>query len=221
MKIAIISDIHSNINALTAVMNDLSSRSVNAIICLGDIVGYNNNPNEVIELLKKHSVESVMGNHDETLIEMDYENYMNPRAVNAIKKNRSMLRKEHLEFLSKLPKSIVKYNCRFVHGVPPDNNWDYLFYLFPDDVRQLFQQFNESICFVGHSHQFLYYEMQADGALKIHESLLNKLELKNNARYIINCGSVGEPRGIETGPGYVIYDMELRTIEPVRLERCF
>ncbi|MCP8312902.1 MAG: metallophosphoesterase family protein, partial [archaeon] len=131
-ELAIVSDIHGNLDALNAIMKNISQKS---IYCLGDLVGYGANPNEVIEWARENNVKCVMGNHEYAVVTGDA-SWFNWDAQRAIFWTRSNLKRENFDFIKKLPKRIeLKLNdvrILFVHGSPNDPIFEYVM---PDTHR--------------------------------------------------------------------------------------
>ena len=204
MKYAIISDIHSNLNALKLVLADIKQFNVDTIYNLGDIVGYGNQPAEVIKLLKNSGVKSVIGNHDYTTVYSKFPFEYTIAAQMQIEDNRDKLFEEDLEYLGSLPDFISENNMRMVHGLPPDDINVYIHTCTTPQLSTLFRLFDEDIAFVGHTHRFGIYKQASLGVEVI--SFVNNVYDLNHKRAIINIGSVGLPRDGDKRPGYVIYD---------------
>ena len=206
MKIAILSDIHSNLEALEAAFADLQEQEIDVIYCTGDLVGYAANPNEVISLLQENNVRCLVGNHDYACID--------PRAVEDMVRNarltieytRSVLLPEHLHFLNELPYFINENGVHFTHGLPPDSFDEYIDTQSKKELLAAFASFDGNVAFVGHTHLIEIYELTEEG--KIDEPLFERdtFELNSNSRYIISAGSVGQPRDDNREAGYLIYE---------------
>jgi predicted phosphodiesterase len=208
---AIISDIHSNLAALTAVLEDIDSRGIKEIFCLGDIVGYGPEPRECLDLIIERQIASIMGNHDHAVF---YEpTNFNTGAERASYWTRKILEEEpdlekraqRWSFLGRLPVRIQMGNILMVHGSPrrPVNE-----YVFPDDIytnsSKLFSIFEkvEHICFVGHTHVpgvFL-----DDPDFYAIDELDYTYPIVEQEKAIINVGSVGQPRDQDTRASYVV-----------------
>jgi len=208
---AIISDIHSNLAALTAVLDDIESRGVKEIFCLGDIVGYGPEPRECLDLIVERHIASIMGNHDHAVF---YEpTNFNTGAERASYWTRSILEQEpdkekrimRWSFLGRLPVRIQMDNILMIHGSPrrPVNE-----YIFPDDIytnsSKLIAIFEKvkHICFVGHTHVpgvFL-----DDPDFYAVDELDYTYPITPKERAIINVGSVGQPRDQDTRASYVV-----------------
>ncbi len=216
--LAIVSDIHANIEALDAVLGDIATRDVKDILCLGDIIGYGPNPRECLKLAMKFFKFSLIGNHEEAimLIAEDF----NERARQAVEwtrsqlNNRSLPKEErhllwnYLDKLSKLEK-VEKGRFLFVHGSPRIPTKEYIM---PRDIhdaakmKAIFEQVNQ-ILFCGHSHVPGIF---TEDLRYIHPSKLKNSEFvfPNNKKIIVNVGSVGQPRDIDNRSCYVTFDEE-------------
>src|SRR3989338_6257691 len=129
MKIAIIADVHSNLEALEGVLKDISNKDVDDIICLGDIVGYGANPNEVIELIKKKNIKCLKGNHDLNAVTLEKLDWFNDFAKEALKWTNKVLTEENKQFLKELPETLEikdkENRLLAVHGSPKDHLYEY------------------------------------------------------------------------------------------------
>ena len=190
MRLALISDIHANLEALEATVESLRKSGVEQFICLGDIVGYGPNPNECVDLIRSLECPTVMGNHDYVAVGKGDISYFNVSAKSAILWTREQLSKENLEFLSSLPFTHKQDNLIAVHSTPVNpEQWNYI--LTMDAALNSMSQFEEQICFIGHSHApfFLSVDPSGEGRL-VRES---PLQMKKENRYLVNVGSVDSP----------------------------
>ncbi len=215
MKVAIISDIHSNLQALQLVLDDIKQFNVDGIYNLGDTVGYGAEPNEVIQLLIGNNVKSVMGNHDDALVSSHFAFEFTREAKMQLFQNKAILNNLSLKYLTELPDSICENNMRFVHGMPPDDFSQYINYCSTQDIIESFRQFKEQIAFVGHSHRFKIYQLRS-GCLEI-VPFVNDIHKLHHKRTIINVGSAGQPRDEDERPGYLIFDQKQNQIIKRRL----
>ncbi len=213
MKIAIISDIHSNLEAFKSVLKDIKKLSVDKIISLGDNIGYGADPEKVIQTIKKNKIKSILGNHELACLGDDHLLTFNNHAKKALLKNREMLSSSSLTYIVNLDTVMVRYNCRFVHGLPPDSVIKYVKHETKEALIKIIEQMPEQIAFVGHTHCLGLYEYN-NGKINIKQLDKNKLSLDKNSSYIVNSGSVGQPRNNSINAEYVIWDSIERTVEP-------
>lgn len=214
MRYAMISDVHANLEALEAVIKDIRKRKVNEILFLGDAVGYGPNPNECLKVLSDNCRVVLAGNHDWAAIGLTEIDYFNEYAKAAILWTREALAGENRELLKTFPiiKDMKNENMLLVHSTPKEPEaWHYLFTLWDAEVN--FHYFDEQLCLIGHSHLPFVIERLPSGEMVTS----NKgTALKRNERYIINCGSVGQPRDRDPKACYVILSDD--KVEFVRVE---
>ncbi len=205
MRIAIVSDIHSNYEALSRVMEWITLHETDRIYCLGDIVGYGPYPNECIELIKKSCHGVVAGNHDVAVAKkISLRNFTVP-GRKVIKWTREKISDVNRQFLADLPFRIVEDGITFVHSSPlAETEWNYLRSW--SEVEKAFQGFTTRICFVGHSH--IPFIAGDDGSV-------GKFDM--SSRMIINVGSVGQPRTGTPDAVFGFLDTELWTYESIRV----
>jgi diadenosine tetraphosphatase ApaH/serine/threonine PP2A family protein phosphatase len=206
MRIAIISDIHSNLEALERALAIIKTKQVDEIVCLGDIIGYGANPNECIALVKGAAKHILLGNHDEAAIDLEQTEYFNPFARLAAGWTHKQLTPEHQEFIKTLPYTAERAGVRFVHSSPfHPEEWNYI--ISPSDAQFNFAYFPEPICFVGHSHV----------AGLFPEDIWTR-EVIPGKKFIVNVGSIGQPRDNDWRLSFGIFDSEAWTYENVRAE---
>ena len=213
MRLAVISDIHSNLEAFEATLKDISAQSVDDVISLGDNIGYGAEPEEIIINLKRHAISSVLGNHELAVLDEDYLRTFNYHARKALVINKKILSGPAKHYISTLKPSLVRYGCRFVHGMPPDIVTRYVCNEPDQKLICVLQQLKERVAFVGHTHQLGVYELH-QGVLEKKIFLKSPVLLAKSKRYIINTGSVGQPRDGYNKAKYVIWDSSRSRIEP-------
>lgn len=215
MKAAIIGDIHSNLEALQAVIKNIKKRRIKRIFCVGDLVGYGANPNECIELCLKEADAIVAGNHDWAAVDKTDVRAFNPVAAEAIRWTQANTEKENLDKLKSLKLRATVNNILLVHASPKKpENWSYLFSL--EEFEAEFSAFRENVCFIGHSHIPSAAFQDANGYTDFLRE--NPFPLIKKRKYIINVGSVGQPRDLDPRASYAIYDGNNNAIEIIRLE---
>jgi len=202
MRYGFISDIHGNLEALTAVLDDLRDRKIDEIICLGDIVGYGPDPNACVALVQKNTRYALLGNHDSAAIGKTTLQYFNLYARQAIEWTREILDANAYSYLSSLPLKIIIDNMALVHSTPKHpEEWNYLF-----DTRDAIENFNyfqTRLCFIGHSHRPVAFFHENERYWIVYDQTLL---IKSDMRCIINVGSVGQPRDGDARACYAIYD---------------
>ena len=206
MRVAIISDIHGNATAFEAVLADIEKHAeVEAIFCLGDSIGYGPEPEKVISMLMIHQIPSVLGNHELAINQPDMLSWFNPLARRSLEKTMDFLSETSKMHIAEFETSIEIDDCRLVHGFPPDSPTTYLFELSPDYIKEALVQLAERLVFVGHTHELMIFE--TDGK-NITVDPLNReiLKLDPEKKYLINSGSVGQPRDGDNKAKYVIWD---------------
>jgi len=211
MRIAILSDIHGNFQALQAVLADLQAAKVDRIVTLGDNIGYGPEPEEVVQTIIERQILSVIGNHELALRSQSYFRRLNPTPRISLEITRDLMSEESLLYCMSLPVYLVKQDARFVHGCPPESVTTYLWDPSPDRLARIFTSLPQSIGFFGHTHDLACYVNHGQVYWE-EEVLLMSLELKPDCRYLINPGSVGQPRdGINNHAKYGIWDLQKKS----------
>ena len=212
MRYLVLSDIHSNLAALEAVLAEAGE--VDQVWCLGDIVGYGPDPNECVERIRSLPHLAVVGNHDcGTLGKLDLNDF-NVYARRACLWNREQLSAENWEYLDSLDELIVQGDITLVHGSPRSPIWEYV--MSPEAAEVNFAILETPYCFVGHTHvpQIYLEETAVEGETSCREFLRPEgLPVPlGKERMIINPGGVGQPRDSDPRAAYLILDMDSRTI---------
>ncbi len=217
MRYAVISDIHSNLESLTAFFKKIDTLDVDKIICLGDIVGYNANPNECIDLIRKRGVLCIMGNHDSRAAGLEEPADMNLLAANAVLWTRTILTEENREFLKNLPRSILE-DKKFlaVHGWINDTD-EYI--LGAKDALRNFELLKEygkiNLCFFGHTHVAISY-LHVEGSVVLNVD--TELKITKGISYLVNPGGLGQPRDRDPSAPFLVYDTKKSGITFYRVE---
>ena len=197
MRLLVVSDIHSNLEALETVIEEAGDFDL--MICAGDIVGYGPDPGECVETLRRLKVRSVSGNHDVGVTTAEEPpSHFNVNAAKAVSINRSLINQGQLHWLGKLPKSlnldIMGANVSVFHGSPSRPTWEYVF---PSEAEARAMEFFETtgadILILGHTH-----------VPHIHRSEIG---------LFLNPGSVGQPRDGDPRASYMLVDVEERGME--------
>jgi diadenosine tetraphosphatase ApaH/serine/threonine PP2A family protein phosphatase len=216
MPYLLVSDIHSNLAAFQAVLEDAGP--VDQVWCLGDVVGYGPDPNACVELLREYPHRCIAGNHDwATLGKLDLDDF-NPDARKANLWNRERLSQQNLDYLDTLPETLMEGEFTLAHGSPRHPIWEYIIYA--STALDNFAYFDTSICFVGHTHIPMVFRLGEGEGERVRDEMPSeesepvRLEAE---RLIINPGSVGQPRDGDSRASYAILDPEARTVEHRRV----
>ena len=214
MRYAVVSDVHSNIDALDAVSAQL--RDDDALLCLGDIVGYGPNPNECVEKIRARATATVLGNHDVAAIDNFGLAYFNPAAREAMKWTQSVLSPENLAWLDGLGYEFRMPEFLLVHGAPV-NYFEYI--LDKAAAARAFAATDAPIIFIGHTHIAEVYGLRPDGSIEhAHLQQGGTIALDEGTRYLINVGSVGQPRDLNPRASFGLFDSTERTVTVTRVE---
>jgi diadenosine tetraphosphatase ApaH/serine/threonine PP2A family protein phosphatase len=215
MRYAVLSDVHGNLEALSAVLADAASEGALGILCLGDSVGYGADPAPCVDLLGERSARMVAGNHEHGALGLLDVGWFNAAAREAALWTRDRLGADHQSFLTGLPLASTLGEATCVHASPRrPEEWDYL--LSAEDGFQAFGDFATRLCFVGHSHRPGVWSLGSSGPA--HEDLAgpafhdHRIPFHDGRRYIINVGSVGQPRDRDPRAAYVLWDEDERSV---------
>lgn len=216
MRLAIISDIHSNIEALTEVVKVAEQQKVDRVVSLGDIVGYGASPNPCCDLIRSVCEVTLLGNHDAAVAgRMDYSFYYDA-ARHALDWSANNITDENLEWLKSLPFTYRIGDVGFSHGSPIDPRaYEYIFAL--EQARELMAHAVDlpEVTFIGHSHLCKAF---AVGNGEVNDVVAQKFGIRRGYKYIISVGSVGQPRDYDNRACFVVCDTEARTVEYIRVE---
>jgi predicted phosphodiesterase len=212
MRTAIISDIHSNLEAFQEVMIDVHRSHVDCIVCLGDSVGYGPDPEEVLRLIRESNIRSVMGNHELGMVKPAYQSWFNKSAWRSLEINRELLSPQSLTHIQIMEPAFVRGECLFVHGFPPDSITTYLFQVSDIKLKAILASIDQEICFVGHTHEL---ELISLDSHNVRRTRLpeGEVHLQEGHKYLINAGSVGQPRDRDNRAKYLIWDSESRRLK--------
>ncbi|MBN1982647.1 MAG: metallophosphoesterase family protein [Chitinivibrionales bacterium] len=208
MRLAIISDIHANLEALNAVLEDLETQKIDQTICLGDIIGYGPNPNECIELVRKQCPVILLGNHDAASLDSLSTQNFNINAKIAIEWTEEQLSNESKSFLHDLPMITMHEDNTFVHATPYEPKmWYYIQSV--DEAAFNFEFFDTKYCFVGHTHIPFIFSMNTTKKIRVSQDTKFEFDMADDVRYLVNVGSVGQPRDRNPRACYAIIDTEV------------
>jgi diadenosine tetraphosphatase ApaH/serine/threonine PP2A family protein phosphatase len=217
VRYLLISDIHSNLAAFEAVLDDAKGR-YEKVWCLGDIVGYGPNPNECIELLASLDHMCIAGNHDWAVLgKLDVDDF-NPDARYASLWTRNVLTEDNHQFIQNLPVAMIQEEqFTLVHGSPRHPIWEYI--LYPAVAQVNFEHFSTRYCMVGHTHSpVIFYAPSGPNAIcQTEVPSLNGPGPLGSRRLILNPGSVGQPRDGDPRASYGILDADKLTFEYRRI----
>ena len=206
MRYAILADIHANLAALTAVLDDINGKGgVDEIWCLGDIVGYGPEPGQCIKLLRQYNPVCVVGNHDLGAIGKLDLSYFNPAAAEACQWTAEKLNPVDARYLEDLPATVQKGDFLLVHGSPSEPILEYV--MSTSIAEKNFSFFKSHFCLVGHTHVPLAFKEEDNSCSSISLSPGIGLVLGRH-RMIINPGGVGQPRDGDPRASYAIYESE-------------
>lgn len=213
MRFAIFSDIHANLEALEAVLQDAEECRCTHFVCLGDVVGYNANPQECVARIRELDCPTVKGNHDEQASLTESSRDFNELAERAIDWTREHLGEEDKEWLRGLPFQRQVRDFTIVHAtLDSPERWRYVFNNL--DATASFPYQHTTICFFGHTHvPMAFIRDEAVQRVRVDE-----LSIDMTKKYFINTGSVGQPRDGDWRAAYCVYDVEKNMVEQRRVE---
>lgn len=205
MKIAVLSDIHSNLEALKTALAEVEARGVDAVYCLGDIVGYGAEPSRCVEIVREVCTQSVLGNHDLAVATGRGLKMLPPDGQAAAHHNSVHLSEEQRTWLRALPLKVEAHGCTFVHATPelPEAWYRVDSYVV---AQAQFKHFATDVCFVGHTH-----------IPAVMANRLGVLQVRPGNRYLVNVGSVGQPRDQNPRLCVAFFDTEAFHYELVRM----
>ncbi len=213
MRYAVIADIHANLEALEVVLADTKEQKCTHYCCVGDVVGYNANPKECLDIVRSMGMPVVKGNHDEYCSsEEDLEGF-NPHAAEAVNWTRKQLSKEDRQWLRDLKYVRLVASFSMVHAtLDGPQRWGYVFDKLAAAASFTYQ--NTAVCFFGHTHVPVAFVR--DSVVK--GGTYSKFRVEPGKKYFVNVGAVGQPRDGNPKAGYVVFDLNDSTIELRRLD---
>ena len=210
MKYIIFSDVHSNLEAVKGFSQAIEFIDHDKKVCLGDIVGYNADPNLVVEWIRDDINLVLAGNHDYAVLKKTDISRFNPAAYQACAWTRSVLKPINKEFLDTLPILKEEDGICWVHSSPFEpTEWHYV--STGQSAKTNFDYFKQTLCFLGHSHLPGIFEQNKNN--RIYSLGTSKTELDPDSRYIINVGSLGQPRDGNSKPIFVVFDSLSNVVE--------
>jgi len=214
VKYAIVSDIHGNIESLDRALSLVDDDEI--VLCLGDIVGYGPNPNECVKRIRERAKNAVLGNHDLAALENYGVEYFNEAAREAIAWTQGVLNEENRTWLNALSYELRFPDFLLVHGAPVDY-FEYI--LDKRSATKAFSLTDAPLVFIGHTHIAEFWVQDPDGTVG-HKHMQDggELQMQEGKRYIIDVGSVGQPRDLNPQASFVKYDSSTRKVQWVRYD---
>lgn len=213
MKYAIIADIHANWEALQVVLEDIKAQKCTHTACLGDVVGYNANPKECLDIIRRMNIPCVKGNHDEYCSIDEHLEGFNPHAAEAVTWTRQQLTEEDRKWLRDLKYMRLVASFSIVHAtLDVPQRWGYVFDKLAAAASFTYQ--NTSVCFFGHTHVPVAFIRDS----VVRGGTYSKFKVEPGRKYFVNVGSVGQSRDGVAKATYAIYDMDEQSIELRRLD---
>jgi len=218
MRYGFFSDVHSNLEALKAVVADFQKEKLDRIFFLGDAVGYGPDPNECTTIIDQVADVKLMGNHDYAALGLIETNLFNVYAQKSMEWTKTVLTEKSFKILSGFTMDHRFDQSYLVHSTPKEpQEWNYIFDL--DDAEENFDFFNKQICLIGHSHSPVIIKKYKDRHCFLHQDTWTEIE--KGFKYIINIGSVGQPRDGSNQACYLIYDTKEKKATLKRLPYDF
>jgi len=205
LRIAVLSDIHGNLEAFSVAIDYIRKHNIERVVCLGDIVGYGANPQECLDLVRSLTNSIVLGNHDEAVFAREKRSAFTPLARLSAEWTESQLNSASVTFLQSLPLKISSNEVVYLHSSPKNpGQWEYIFSSF--EARLFHSFFSERLCFIGHTHLPGVYSMNPS---------VKKYDGEH--RFIINVGSIGQPRDGDNRLSFGVLDTVEGSYENIRL----
>ena len=218
MRIGIFSDVHANIEALTAVLDAFKSERIDKYVCIGDVVGYGASPNECCDLVRKTTKFTILGNHDAAVAgRMDYSYYYDA-ARQALDLHSRQLSSENMEWLKTLPykHELSQHRVTLCHGSPLRlEEFEYIFA--PEQARECLEIWDDlsDLTLIGHSHLCKVFALRPG---EVEELPARRFTLRKDWKYIVSVGSVGQPRDYDNRASYTLFDSVKKRFEFKRVE---
>jgi diadenosine tetraphosphatase ApaH/serine/threonine PP2A family protein phosphatase len=220
VPIAVITDIHANLPALEAVLDDIERHSVDEIWCLGDVVGYGADPDACADLVRERCAICLVGNHDLAVLGALDVSAFSEAAAEAVAWTREKIDARSLEFLRELEPSGERLGIGLFHASPRDPVWEYV--LSAEQAFDCLEAQPEEVALIGHSHVALFFALPRGGALGDTVGSQagdgSQLELNGGGRWLVNPGSVGQPRDGDPRAAWLELDPDPGTAKFHRLE---
>ncbi|TKJ33478.1 metallophosphoesterase [bacterium (candidate division B38) B3_B38] len=221
MRLGIFADIHGNLEALQAVIAAYKKEKIDRYICLGDVVGYGANPNECCQIVSSLADKTLIGNHDVACCGHFNIKWFNTTAQKAILWTQQHLSEKNLKWLNNLPYTCQEEKVIFSHGLPHKPEKFY----YDDDLELIEDCYRElgtspRISFMGHTHRSIVFVVENKGVkIRVDPQFKSTLRFQNKGKqYLLNVGSVGQPRDGDARACYAIYDTKQQVVVIKRVE---
>ncbi|MFO7878098.1 MAG: metallophosphoesterase family protein [Desulfovermiculus sp.] len=211
MSLAIISDIHGNLEAFHQVLRDISNQNVERCYFLGDAISYGPEPDRCVRLLQDQNIPCILGNHELALIRSEAKAYFNQSTREHFTQTEALLSEHSREFISTWPVTRREHGMLLVHGCPPDSVTKYLFELNERELFQVMLDMDTETAFVGHTHELRL--VQSSGQDLLQEDISQGTYPLSAEKALINAGSVGQPRDGDNRAKYVLWDPVNRLVQ--------
>ncbi len=211
MTLAILSDIHGNLEAALEIFRDLEAHHPEAVYFLGDAISYGPDPEEAVRLLRRKNALCVLGNHELALLRRRVRRYFNKPTRKHFKQAKALLSRESRKFISTWPELRRSGDLLFLHGCPPDSVVTYLFEVAEEDLAERMERMEATMAFTGHTHELEIAELR-DGRLERRVPGIGRQAL-NGDKTVVNIGSVGQPRDGDRRAKYALFDPGSRELE--------
>ena len=213
MRLAVLSDIHGNLEALEAVLIAVDQEGADQLLVLGDLVGYGPDPAACIHRLREAGAVCVLGNHDQALVDGQRVHELNTMARDTLLESRALVAEEELRYIRSFAYRHVEGEGVFAHANPVcPEEWQTLYLL--QHVRWCLEQLEWRIAFVGHTHHAALFCQMESGPVPLTSSEL----AIGRHRYLVNTGSVGQPRDGDPRASFALWDVDAEHVELRRTE---
>lgn len=216
MRVAVLSDIHANLEALKAVLQVVRASSPDLVVCLGDVVGYGADPDACCDLVREHAAFCLLGNHDAAVTGAMDEAYYYEAARNVVRWTRDHLSDDNYRWLYGLPYTRMNAEIGYYHSAPVMPSG--FFYVVQSSEAQTHVQIFDrlkSLSFIGHAHLTHIFQVTAKKAKRAEAK---NVALREGIKYIINVGSVGQPRDRDPRACFVLWDSEAESLDFIRVQ---
>lgn len=211
VRFAIVSDIHGNIEAFRQVLEDVSQQDIQSCYFLGDAISYGPEPDQCVKLLQEKNIPCILGNHELAIVRPGTLSLFNEPTRKHFEISRKLLSPESINFISTWPKTRIEHDMLLVHGCPPASVTRYLFDVDDEDLARILTSMGPSIAFVGHTHELGMAECTRQGLIR--KNISRGVYGIYCDKMLVNAGSVGQPRDMDSRAKYVIRDQKNQSIE--------